>query len=88
MPLTSNLFKRNAQLRACASEHPAHVTIGAIGEHVAKIQFALVTIDRLSIDRTELVAQRYGKSTAAAVLAYKKKRGMAVRCRRRLQHPL
>lgn len=74
MPLTSVLFKRNTKLQACAVEHPAHVTIGAVGEHVAKIQFALFSIDRLKIDRTELVAQRYGKSTAAAVLAYKKKR--------------
>lgn len=76
MTLTSRLFKRNAALQACAVKHPAHVTIGAVGEHVAKIQFALFAIDRLTIDRTELVAQRYGKSTAAAVLAYKKRRGI------------
>lgn len=76
MPLTSVLFKRNTQLQACAAEHPAHVTIGAVGEHVAKLQFALFAIDGLKIDRTELVAQRYGKSTAAAVLAYKTKRAI------------
>lgn len=76
MTLASSLFKRNAKLLACAREHPAHVTIGAVGEHVAKIQFALFAIDRLSIDRTELVKQRYGKSTAAAVLAYKRRRGI------------
>ena len=76
MTLTSSLFKNNKQLQACAREHSAHVTIGAVGEHVAKIQFALVALDRLSIDRTELVKQHYGKSTAAAVLAYKKKRAI------------
>ena len=76
MPLISGLFKSNAQLQACARENPAHVTPGAVGEHVAKIQFALFSIDGLSIDRSELLAQRYGKSTAAAVLAYKKKRGI------------
>lgn len=76
MPLTSSLFRKNAKLQACALEHTAHVTIGAVGEHVAKIQFALTTIDRLSIGRGELVAQRYGKTTAAAVLAYKRKRSI------------
>ena len=76
MPLTSSLFKRSAQLQACAREDPAHVTIGAVGEHVAKIQFALFAIDRLTINRSELVAQRYGTSTAAAVLAYKNQRAI------------
>lgn len=84
MALTSNLFKRNTQLQACAREDPAHVTHGHVGEHVAKIQFSLFAIDRLSIDRTELVAQRYGKSTAAAVLAYKKKRGIINRSYQRV----
>ncbi len=47
MPLTSTLFSKNAKLQACALEHPAHITTGAVGEHVAKIQFALTTLDRL-----------------------------------------
>ena len=74
MALSSNLFRGNAALEACARDHPAHVTRGAIGDHVAKIQFALFALDALRIDRGELVAQKYGPSTAAAVLAYKKKR--------------
>jgi hypothetical protein len=52
----------------------AHVTQGAIGDHVAKIQLAVSLLDGLVIDRSELQTQRYGRSTASAVLAYKKKR--------------
>lgn len=74
MVLSSSLFRGNRALEACALHDPAHVTRGASGEHVAKIQFALFAVDGLRIDRTELAAQRYGPSTAAAVLAYKKKR--------------
>lgn len=74
MALTSQLFRGNKALEACEVKDPAHIKIGATGDHVAKIQFALFTLDRLVIDRQELVAQHYGKSTAAAVLAYKKRR--------------
>lgn len=74
MALASHLFRGNAALEACAIKDPAHLTLGATGEHVAKIQFALATLDGLEIDRAELIEQTYGRSTAAAVLAYKKKR--------------
>jgi hypothetical protein len=74
MALSSNLFRGNVALEACAVEDSAHVTRGAAGDHVAKIQFALFELDGLMIDRTELVLQQYGPSTAAAVLAYKKRR--------------
>jgi hypothetical protein len=74
MALVSSFFKGNAALEACALKDSAHITLGAIGDHVAKIQFALFALDRLKIDQEELVSQRYGKSTASAVLAYKKNR--------------
>jgi|GEM_PF-1198864 len=74
MALFSNLFRGNRALEACAVQDSAHVTRGAIGDHVAKIQFALFELDGLAIDRTELVNHQYGRSTAAAVLAYKTKR--------------
>lgn len=74
MSLSSNLFRGNAALEACAVKDSAHVTAGAIGEHVARIQFALSSLDGAKIDRAEITTRRYGKSTAAAVLAYKKKR--------------
>jgi hypothetical protein len=74
MALSSRLFRGNRALEACAVQDSAHVLLGATGDHVARIQFALFDLDGLTIDRTELVDQRYGRSTAAAVLAYKKKR--------------
>jgi len=74
MSLLSRLFRGNPALEACALQDSAHITRGAAGDHVAKIQFALFTLDRLAIDRAELVSHKYGVSTAAAVLAYKKKR--------------
>jgi len=72
--LSSRLFKGNRALEACAAQDSAHVTRGASGDHVGKIQFALFTLDNALIDRAELVSQQYGRSTAAAVLAYKQKR--------------
>jgi hypothetical protein len=74
MPLVSNLFKDNARLAACLMDDRSHVTQGSVGEHVHLIQVALIDIDGSSIDEGELAAQRYGPSTAAAVLAYKRKR--------------
>lgn len=74
MVLSSKLFSGNRALEACAVHDAAHVTRGATGDHVARIQLALLTLDGLPIDRTELVSQHYGRSTAAVVLAYKKRR--------------
>ncbi len=74
MGLVSTLFRGNQRLEACLVDNAAHVTLGAQGEHVAKIQFALFLLDALKIDRSELVTQTYGPSTAAAVLSYKTKR--------------
>ena len=74
MPLLSVLFRGDRALEACAIQDSAHVTHGAIGEHVAKIQLAVTLLDGLRIDQSELLMQQYGRSTAAAVLAYKKKR--------------
>jgi peptidoglycan hydrolase-like protein with peptidoglycan-binding domain len=74
MPLISNLFKNNKQLQACLVQDPSHVTPGSVGEHVALIQIALNDIDNLIIEPAEVAAKQYGLSTAAAVLAFKKKR--------------
>src|SRR5262249_35215826 len=45
-----------------------------MGEHVSKIQSYLRELDQSVIDSGELGARRYGPSTAAAVLRYKRKR--------------
>lgn len=74
MGLQSQLFRGDQQLEACLVKDSAHVVPGAIGTHVGKIQTALLTLDNPVIDASELAAQRYGPSTAAGVLAYKRKR--------------
>jgi hypothetical protein len=74
MALQSKLFKGETKLEACAVSDPAHLTLGAQGGHVAKVQSVLFALDSLRIDRHELLSQRCGPSTAQAVLAYKTKR--------------
>jgi hypothetical protein len=74
MGLQSALFSDDDDLQACLVNDRAHVTIGAIGDHVTKIHSALTVIEDASIDIAELNDSRYGPSTAAAVLAYKRRR--------------
>jgi hypothetical protein len=74
--LQCQLFRGDSKLEAAAVSDPAHVVPGAVGEHVAKIQQALITLDGAVIDELELAKTRYGTSTANAVLTYKTKRGI------------
>lgn len=76
MPLQSRAFRGDAKLESCAVSDPEHVVEGAAGDHVAKIQQALILLDGSRIDSAELSAKRYGRSTAAAVLAYKTRRSI------------
>jgi peptidoglycan hydrolase-like protein with peptidoglycan-binding domain len=70
--LTSILFKNNAQLQACAARDSGHVASGSRGEHVARIQKALMLLDKVKLAMDGV----YGPATAAAVLAYKRKRSI------------
>jgi hypothetical protein len=74
MSLQSKLFKGDPNLEACAVVDSRHVLQGAAGPHVSKIQEALVRLDKAAIASAELGANKYGSSTAAAVLTYKQKR--------------
>jgi peptidoglycan hydrolase-like protein with peptidoglycan-binding domain len=74
MPLISRIFRNDRKLEACLISDPAHLTQGATGEHVGKLQTALTILDGAKIEGKEIAAAVYGPSTAAAVLAYKKKR--------------
>jgi len=74
MGLKSGFFRGNRQLEAAAESDPAHILPGAVGEHVGIIQQALAVLDGANLSRSELLARRYGPSTADAVLRYKKKR--------------
>ncbi|HJQ58001.1 MAG TPA: hypothetical protein VJ890_13915 [Vineibacter sp.] len=74
MPLKSLFFAGNARLEACLVKDAAHVVLGDSGQHVLLIQDALRAIDGLTISPEEVKGRRYGTSTVAAVLAYKRKR--------------
>lgn len=76
MSLQSIQFKGDPALEACLVQDSAHILQGHAGNHVGKIQTALGTLDRASIDPTEVTGQRYGSSTAAAVLTYKQRRNI------------
>ena len=76
MGLQSDFFSGDPKLEACLIQDSAHITPGAVGDHVAKIQVALTTLDNSDIDDGELTTDTYGPSTAAAVLAFKKKRNI------------
>lgn len=74
MPLRSDTLSGDDRLEACLVEDSAHLTPGVQGEFVAKVQAALIFLDGLAIDEAELASMTYGPSTAAAVLAFKRKR--------------
>jgi hypothetical protein len=77
--LVSDLFKDNGQLQACSVDNAAHISQKdhSVGDHVGKIQTALIRIDpTLRIEQTELTARQYGLTTAAAVKAYKRVRSL------------
>jgi hypothetical protein len=72
--LVSKLFRSDPQLQACLVKDSAHVTPGAVGMHVSRIHSALFALENISAAPEELRAMRYGPSTAAAVLTFKKRR--------------
>jgi hypothetical protein len=74
MGLNSSLFRGDPKLEACLVSDPTHVTPGSIGPHVGKIQFALTVMGLGVISADELSQQRYGPSTASAVLGFKQVR--------------
>src|SRR5262245_36065913 len=79
MPLRSKLFRTDRRLEACLVEDRAHVLLGAMGDHVAKLQAALSLVDGSTIDPAGRSGKRYGRSTAAAVLSFKTKRSIVNR---------
>ncbi len=75
MALQSALFRGDAKLEAAAASDPAHIVEGAVGPHVTKIQQALIQLDGATLIKDGI----YGPKTAAAVLAYKRKRNIVNR---------
>lgn len=76
MGLRSRLFIGSAELQACLVKDAAHVTPGAVGEHVQLIQRALCYLGDGRIAGEEYRQGRYGTTTAAAVLRFKQKRNI------------
>jgi hypothetical protein len=67
-------------LQSCLVNDAAHVTPGSRGPHVAKIQSAVLLLEKLlNIPIPEVRSQQYGPGTAAAVLTYKAKRNIVNR---------
>jgi peptidoglycan hydrolase-like protein with peptidoglycan-binding domain len=72
MGLQSELFRGDPKLEAAAVSDQAHITLGATGSHVKKIQQALNKLNGANIKEDGI----YGSKTAAAVLAYKQGRNI------------
>ena len=66
MTLQSKLFRGDPQLEAAAVSDPAHIVPGARGDHVRKIQTALIQLDGAAIGADGA----YGAATAAAVACF------------------
>ncbi len=84
-PFVSNHFQGDKALERCAVSDRDHIkkdAPGSRGDHVEKIQEALIRIAedepdlkvKINISQTEINSQTYGATTADAVLAYKTKR--------------
>ena len=74
MALQSRLFKDSKKLQDGLIRDSAHIVPGSSGEHVSRIQTALALLDDVRIEQSETRMQKYGPSTANAVLIYKKRR--------------
>jgi hypothetical protein len=72
MPLHSRLFAGHRALEACLVEDSAHLTLGAVGDHVSKVHAALFVLDNVSVAANELRVQKYAPSTVVAGLAFKR----------------
>ena len=79
MSFQSRLFRGDPKLEAAAVSNPAHIVPGAIGDHVVKIQHALLVLGNVGIEPAEREERRYGPSTANAVLSFKKERNIVNR---------
>jgi hypothetical protein len=71
VPLTSILFRDDEDLQDCLVSDPDHVTPGDQGEHVGRIQNALMTLGAGAIAADEIEQMHYGPTTAQAVLNFK-----------------
>jgi hypothetical protein len=71
--LFSALFRGDLKLLDCLNNPMGHVVPDSQGDHVGKIQKALVALGAGLIDPMELMEKKYGRTTIAAVVAFKTK---------------
>jgi len=74
MALHSQMLRNDPRLQSCLTQDASHIVEGAQGSHVGIIQDTLFILDGLGVSQDELLARRYGPSTAAAVLNFKTRR--------------
>ena len=79
MPLKSRLLRGDPRLESCLINDAAHLTIGASGPPVGRIQKAVTILSDGVIEPQETTRQIYGASTARAVLGYKRDRNIVNR---------
>ncbi len=72
MALNSRLFRGDPLLEAALESDPSHILRGATGQHVRKIQEALILLDDAGSEPDGV----FGAATAEAVLSYKQKRNI------------
>ena len=72
--LASDLFRDDPKLQKCLVDDAAHVKKGAQGNHVRRIQYAIMILTGGVITGPELCKSSYGPETAKLVKAYKTKR--------------
>lgn len=75
MALRSRLFAGDSKLEAAAVSDAAHIMRGAVGDHVRKIQVALIRLDGAQLEADG----QFGPRTEAAVLAFKRERDIVNR---------
>src|SRR5262249_19158878 len=76
MGLKSRLFRGDSTLEAAAVSHAAHIVPGAVGEHVRKIQYALVNLDGAwPCLGTDVAGYRSGVGVDVAMMAPRRRGG-------------
>lgn len=74
--LMSEAFRNDPKLQKCLVQDSAHVTKGATGLHVRRIQQAVMILTGTTIPGSELCRSFYGPETAALVKVYKTARNI------------
>ncbi len=79
MSLISKSLRSDQRLQAAATSDPSHILKNARGDHVSKIQRALLQLfESADITRTELSETHFGETTEKTVKAFKSQKGKEI----------